>query len=63
MLLLNVAITQVYTVVIGHRPSCSCEHNWYHQPHRNLYNLSFLGPDATKGNHCKHIVRTFSCIP
>jgi hypothetical protein len=27
MLLLNVAITQVYTVVIGHRPSCSCEHN------------------------------------
>jgi hypothetical protein len=51
-------LTQVYNVVIDKRPSCTCERaqltacHWF----TSFWDVTFSGPDATKGNHCKHIV-------
>jgi hypothetical protein len=46
---------QVYTVVIGRLPSCNCAYIIYLLLRRLPIHLQ--GPDASRGNHCKHIVR------
>lgn len=45
---------QVYTVIIDKTPTCNCKLNMYSMT--SQANPPASGPDATKGNHCKHIV-------
>jgi hypothetical protein len=47
---------QVYTVIIDRTPTCNCKAATSLLSSCPSLN-SISGPDATKGNHCKHIVR------
>ncbi|KAI0949803.1 hypothetical protein AcV7_008466 [Taiwanofungus camphoratus] len=48
----------VYTVVIDNTPSCNCEE--CRAKFSVVINLKvMIGPDAIKGNHCKHILFIF----
>ena len=51
----------VYTVRIDTLPSCDC--TFARGDLRSICPLfPFSGPDALKGNHCKHIVSGFSLL-